>query len=97
MKEAGWLAGKLSSRAWSSLSSTLSLRVWWALAGMSLSDVGADRLVQMWVVPPQMPAQQMSAAGHYWRMAKATRKKTAAKTAKKGQRTAAAARNGRPR
>jgi Protein of unknown function (DUF3175) len=50
---------------------------------MSLSDVGADRLVQMWVVPPQMPAQQTSAAGHYWRMAKATRKKTAAKTAKR--------------
>jgi hypothetical protein len=47
---------------------------------MSLSDVGADRLVQMWVVPPQMPAQQTSAAGHYWRMAKATRKKTAKRT-----------------
>jgi hypothetical protein len=60
----------------------LALRVWWALAGMSLSDVRADRLVQMWVVPPQMPGQQTSAAGHYWRMAKATRKKTAAKTAK---------------
>src|SRR5260370_37920253 len=37
----------------------------------------------MWVVPPQMPAQQTSAAGHYWRMAKATRKKTAARTAKR--------------
>jgi Protein of unknown function (DUF3175) len=50
---------------------------------MSLSDVGADRLVQMWVVTSQMPAQQTSAAGHYWRMVKATRKKTAAKTAKR--------------
>jgi TPP-dependent indolepyruvate ferredoxin oxidoreductase alpha subunit len=50
---------------------------------MSLSDVGADRLVQMWVVPPQMPAQQTSAAGHYWRMSKPTRKKTAIKTAKR--------------
>src|SRR5882757_9819100 len=37
----------------------------------------------MWVLPPQMPAQPTSAAGHYWRMAKATRKKTAAKTAKR--------------
>jgi Protein of unknown function (DUF3175) len=34
----------------------------------------------MWVLPPQMPAQQTPAAGHYWRMAKASRKKTAART-----------------
>ena len=34
----------------------------------------------MWVLPPQMPAQQTSTAGHYWRMAKATRTKTAKRT-----------------
>jgi hypothetical protein len=34
----------------------------------------------MWVLPPQMPAQQRPAAGHYWRMAKASRKKNAART-----------------
>src|SRR5260370_37387094 len=37
----------------------------------------------MGVVPPQRPAQQTSAAANYWRMAKATRKKTAARTAKR--------------
>jgi hypothetical protein len=35
----------------------------------------------MWVLLPQMPAQRTPAAGHYWRMAKASRKKTAAKSA----------------
>jgi len=32
----------------------------------------------MWVLPPQMPEQQRPDAGHYWRMAKASRKKNAA-------------------
>src|SRR4029077_19878985 len=40
MKETGSIAGKLSPRAWSSFSSTLALRVCWALADMSLSVSG---------------------------------------------------------
>jgi Protein of unknown function (DUF3175) len=34
----------------------------------------------MWALLRQMPAQQMLAAAHYWRMVKATRKKTATRT-----------------